>query len=450
MADSPRHLRFGLLLEGAGRTWTDWRHPDAQPGASTDIRFYTQRARLCEAGLLDFIFIADSLSIHARSSPHYLNRFEPLTILSALAAVTQRIGLVATATTTYTEPFNLARQLASLDHISGGRAGWNVVTSWLEGTADNFGRDEHLAHDQRYRVAAEHVAVVQGLWDSWEDDALLHDKASGRFFDPDKLHALNHVGEHFRVKGPLNIARSRQGQPPIFQAGVSEAGRSFAARTADAIFAGQGEFEELRAFRSDLRQRAQAAGRDGSRLSVLPGATTIVGGTEAEARALYRERAELTSTDAALAMLGRPFNDFDFRAYPLDGPFPQEAVAAGANSQQGSVLKIAETARREGLTLRQVAQRFATPTTPFAGTPEQVADGLQQWFEGGAADGFILQEWLPGQLQRFIESVLPILRRRGLFRDAYDTDTLRGHLGLDKPANRYTVQRLSPVKELHP
>ena len=290
-------------------------------------------------------------------------------------------------------------------------------------------------------MAAEHVAVVQGLWDSWEDDALLHDKASGRFFDPDKLHALHHAGEFFRVKGPLNIARSRQGQPPIFQAGVSEAGRGFAARTADAIFAGQGSFEELQAYRDDLRRRAAEAGRDASRLSVLPLASPIVGATEAEALALYQERAELTSIDAALAMLGRPFNDHDFRQYPLDAPFPLEAAQAGANSQQGSVLKIVETARREGLTLRQVAQRFATPSSPFQGTPEQVADQIQAWFEGGAADGFILSEWLPGQLQRFIEEVLPLLRRRGLAREDYDTDTLRGHLGLEKPVNRHTARR---------
>jgi FMN-dependent oxidoreductase (nitrilotriacetate monooxygenase family) len=445
MTRSPRRLRLGLLLEGAGRTWTDWRHPAAQPGASTDFDYYRRRAQLCEAGKLDFIFIADSLSIHERSSPHYLNRFEPLTILSALAAVTQHIGLVATVTATYTEPFNLARQLASLDHISGGRAGWNVVTSWLEGTADNFGRDAHLAHAERYRLAAEHVAVVQGLWDSWEDDALLHDKPSGRFFDPAKLHALNHVGEFFKVKGPLNIARSRQGQPAIFQAGVSEAGRDFAARTADAIFAGQGSFEELQAYRDDLRRRAAEAGRDASRLSVLPLASPIVGSTVAEAQALYQERAELTSIGAALAMLGRPFNDHDFRQYPLDEPFPLHAAEAGANSQQGSVLKIVEAARREGLSLRQVAQRFATPNSPFQGTPEQVADQIQSWFEGGAADGFILSEWLPGQLQRFVEEVLPLLRRRGLAREDYDTDTLRGHLGLDKPVNRHTAKRQADV-----
>ena len=225
-----RQMKLGHMIEGAGRTWTDWRHPAATPGASTDFAYYRNSARLAEQGKFDFLFIADSLSINEKSSPHYLNRFEPITILSALAAVTDHIGLVATLTVTYSEPFNVARQFASLDHISGGRAGWNVVTSWLEGSAANFGKEEHPAHDVRYKLAAEYLDVVQGLWDSWEDDALVHDKASGVFFNPEKLNTLGHKGEFLSVKGPLNIARSPQGQPVIFQAGASEDGRNFAAR----------------------------------------------------------------------------------------------------------------------------------------------------------------------------------------------------------------------------
>src|SRR3954468_17059848 len=248
-----RQLKLGFILHGVGPGWGDWRHPDADPTASTSFSFYKRQAQLAERGKFDFLFVADSLFVTAKSSPHYLNRFEPLTILSGLAAVTEHIGLVGTLTVSYSEPFNVARQFASLDHISGGRAGWNVVTSWLEGSAENFGKAEHLAHDVRYRLAAEYLDVVQGLWDSWEDDALVHDKASGVFFDPDKLNALGHKGEFLSVKGPLNIARSAQGQPVIFQSGASEDGRNLAAKRADAIFVGHGDIGEARTYYADVK-----------------------------------------------------------------------------------------------------------------------------------------------------------------------------------------------------
>ena len=231
-----RQLKFGFVLHGVGAGWGDWRHESAVTDASVNFGFYREQAQLAEQARFEFLFVADSVHITERSSPHYLNRFEPLTILSALAAVTSKIGLVGTVTASYSEPFTVARQFASLDHISGGRAGWNVVTSWLDGSARNYGRAEHYAHGDRYRLAAEHLGVVQGLWDSWEDDALVRDKATGRFFDPEKLHRLDHKGEFFSVEGPLNISRSRQGQPVIFQAGASEDGKNFAARSADAIF----------------------------------------------------------------------------------------------------------------------------------------------------------------------------------------------------------------------
>jgi FMN-dependent oxidoreductase (nitrilotriacetate monooxygenase family) len=249
---SKRQLRLGFILHGVGPGWDDWRHPDAQVDASTNFAFYKRQAQVAERGKLDYLFVADSVSINARSSPHYLNRFEPLTILSAIAAVTEHIGLVGTATVSYTEPYNLARQFASLDHISNGRAGWNVVTSWLEGSAANYGKNEHLAHDTRYRLAEEYLDVVKGLWDSWEDDALVRDKASGQFLDPDKLHELNHKGEFLQVKGPLNISRGPQGQPVIFQAGSSEDGRAFAARHAEAIFTHQDDLADAQAFYADM------------------------------------------------------------------------------------------------------------------------------------------------------------------------------------------------------
>ena len=437
-----RELKLGHMIEGAGRTWTDWRHPDAQPSASTDFKFYKQRAQLAEQGKFDFLFIADSLSINEKSSPHYLNRFEPLTILSALAAVTDHIGLVATLTVSYSEPFNIARQLASLDHISGGRAGWNVVTSWLEGSAANFGKSEHLAHDVRYRLAAEYLDVVQGLWDSWEDDALVHDKASGVFFNPDKLNTLGHQGEFLSVKGPLNIARSPQGQPVIFQAGSSEDGRNFAAKRSDAIFVGTSGIEDARRYYADVKARAAGFGRDPDDLFILPAMAPIIGATEAEAEARWREQAELVSIEAALAMLGRGFNDHDFTVYDLDAPFP-DVFQRGINSSQSATLKIAEAVRSEGLTLRQVAQRFASPRGDIIGTPEQVADQFELWLTTNASDGFVIGESLPGQLKLFVEGVIPILQARGLFRTDYDGSTFRQNLGIGVPPNRYTVGKAS-------
>jgi FMN-dependent oxidoreductase (nitrilotriacetate monooxygenase family) len=432
-----RQLKLGHMIEGAGRTWTDWRHPDAEPGASTSFPYYKKRAELAEAAKFDFIFIADSLFITETSSPHYLNRFEPITLLSALAAATSHIGLVATVTASYTEPFNLARQFASLDHLSGGRAGWNVVTSWLDGTAANFSKKEHLDHAERYRRADEFVEVVRGLWDSWEDDALVHDKASGVFFDRAKLHPLNHEGAHFSVRGPLNIARSPQGQPVIFQAGTSDDGRNFAAKYADAIFVGHDTIEEARAYYRDLKSRATGLGRDTEALFVLPAIAPVVGGTEAEAEALWRERASLVSIEAALRMLGRGFNDYDFTKHDLDAPFP--SVGPGAlNSSQGAVLKITRAARDEGLTLREVALRFATPRGNFVGTPEQVADKFEKWLTTGASDGFVIGESLPGQFARLAESVIPILQKRGSFRRECEGSTFRQSLGIRVPENRYT------------
>jgi FMN-dependent oxidoreductase (nitrilotriacetate monooxygenase family) len=434
---SGRQLKLGFILHGVGPGWGDWRHPDAHPGASTDFQFYKRQAQVAEAGKFDFLFVADSVYITEKSSPHYLNRFEPLTILSALAGATSNIGLVATLTVSYSEPFNVARQFASLDHISGGRAGWNVVTSWLEGSAANYGRDKHYAHDVRYRLAGEHLDVVQGLWDSWEDDALTFDKKSGQFFDPAKLHALNHKGEFFSVKGPLNISRSPQGQPVIFQAGASEDGKAFAAKRADAIFVSHEEIDAAKAYYKDIKARAAAFGRDPDQLHVLPAARPVVGRTAEEAEALYKDLTELVSLDNALSMLARPFNEYDFGQHDPDGPFPQEAAEFGANSNLSAVGRIVAAVKAENLTLRETALRFATPRGHFVGAPEQVADSLQEWFEARAADGFVLFESLPGQLEAFVELVVPILQARGLFRTAYEGTTFRENLELDVPVNRH-------------
>ena len=443
-----RQLKLGAMIHGVGHGWGEWRHPKALPNASTSLAFYQQQARLAEDAKLDFAFIADSLHIHEKSSPHYLNRFEPLTILSALAATTRHIGLVATVTVSYTEPFQVARQFASLDLLSGGRAGWNVVTSWLSGTADNFGKPEHPAHATRYRIAREHVNVVKGLWDSWEDDAFTYDKQTGEFFDPAKLHTLGHKGEFFSVKGPLNIARSPQGQPPIFQAGTSEDGRDFAASNADAIFVHGENFEQASAYYQDLKRRAAEAGRDPLKLAILPGIRPIVGRDEAEVEDRYQQAVDLVSIEDAIVALGRSFDDHDFSQYPLDAPFP-DVGHLGANSHKGTSERIVDLARDNGWSLREVALYFSRPKRDFVGTAEQVADQVEHWFKAGAADGFIVTSLLPDGLQYFTELVVPVLVQRGLFRDAYTGSTLREHLGLAAPANRYAapVAVKAPVEE---
>lgn len=437
---SKRQLKLGTILHGVGYGWGEWLHPDALGDASVNFAYYKQQAQLAEKAKFDFAFVADSLHIQAKSSPHYLNRFEPLTVLSALAAVTEHIGLVATITVSYTEPFQVARQVASLDHISGGRAGWNVVTSWLSGTADNFGKTAHPPHAERYRIAREHVDVVQGLWDSWEDDAFVRDKHSGQFFDPQKLHTLDHQGEFFKVKGPLNIARSRQGQPLIFQAGTSDAGRNFAARTADAIFAGPDGIDDARAYYRDLKTRAEAFGRNPDLLFILPGIRPIVGRDREEAEQRYQQAAALVSIDDAIVALGRPFNDYDFSDHDLDAPFP-DLGELGSDSHQSTSNHLKQLAREQNLTLRQLALHFSAPPRDFFGTAQEVANAIEQWFDSEAADGFIINPLLPNGLQHFTELVVPLLQQRGLLRTEYAGQTLRDNFGLAVAQNRYTARR---------
>jgi len=435
-----RKLHLGTTIHGAGATKYGWRQPDVAPDASISLAHYVSVAQKSEAAKLDFVFIVDSPYITPDSAPHFLNRFEPLTVLSALATTTSHIGLVATATSSYTEPFTLARQFASLDLLSGGRAGWNVVTTGLEGAALNYGRDKHFDHALRYRRAAEHIEVVQGLWDSWEDDAFVYDKTNGVFFDKSKLHTLNHKGEFFAVKGPLNIRRSAQGQPVIFQAGGSDAGRDLAARTANAIFAGLETFEETQEFYADIKRRAAAFGRGGNEPLVLPGIAPIIGSTDAEAERIYRDLAGLVTLEDALVQLSRPFAYYDFTQHDLDAPFP-ELGDIGANAYRSHSERIKQTARKERLTLRETALRFATPRGSFVGSPEKIADIAQHWFEHGAADGFILGVGIAESLDAFLEHVVPILQKRGLLRAEYAGSTLRGHLGIPFAENRYQAAR---------
>ncbi|ENO89441.1 LLM class flavin-dependent oxidoreductase [Thauera linaloolentis] len=437
---TPKQIKLGFVLFGAGPGYDDWRHPDAVVDASTNIEHYRRQARVAEAGKFDFLFVADSVFITERSSPHYLNRFEPLTILSALAGATSRIGLVGTLTSSYTEPYNVARQFASLDLISGGRAGWNVVTSWLSGTAANFGKAEHPQHETRYRLAAEHLHVVQGLWDSYEDDAFPRDKQRGVFLDPGKQHQLNHKGEFFSVRGPLNISRSPQGQPVIFQAGASEEGRNFAARHAEALFVEAGTLEATIAYAEDIRRRATAFGRAPDSYGLFPGLRTVVAPTEEEARRKYKEAQSLVRIEEALKQLGVPFDGYDFSQHPLDEAFPELPASAYASNRSVSE-RIAGFARDNKLTLRETALRSASPREEFVGSPVQVADAIQRWFESGAIAGFNYVESLPRQLDAFVELVIPILQERGLYKRDYTATTLRGHLDFAVPENRYTLAR---------
>jgi FMN-dependent oxidoreductase (nitrilotriacetate monooxygenase family) len=432
-----RQLKLGAMLHGVGSSTDAWRHPDAIADASVNFELYKRWVQKAEAGKLDLVFIADGLYINEKSIPHFLNRFEPITILSALAGVSKRIGLVGTLSTSYSEPFTVARQFGSLDVISGGRAGWNIVTSPLEGSALNYGKKEHPDHDLRYRIATEFLEVTRGLWDSWEDDAFVRDKASGVFFDPSKMHALNHQGEFFSVKGPLNIARSRQGHPVIFQAGSLEVGKNYAAKEADAVFTGHEKLEDAILFYQDVKSRAASFGRNPDHVLIFPGISPIIGSTEEEAERKYQEVASLVSVENALLYLGRYFEHHDFSVYELDAPFP-ELGDLGKNSFRSTTDRIKQNAKEKGLTLRQVALQVATPRSNFIGTPVQVADKIQQWFEAGGADGFMIGSSVPNALEQFIDQVVPILQERGLFRQEYESETLRGNLGLPIPKNRYS------------
>lgn len=435
-----RQLRLGVILHGASGNMSAWRHKNVAADASINFNHVLETVKKAEQGKFDFAFVADGLYINEKSIPHFLNRFEPLTLLSALASVTKHIGLVGTVSTSYSEPFTVARQFASLDHLSGGRAGWNVVTSPLEGSAKNFSREQHPEHPLRYRIADEYLQVVKGLWDSWEDDAFIRNKESGQFFDPAKLHTLNHKGEFFSVQGPLNVGRTPQGRPIIFQAGASADGQKLAASHADAIFTHQHTLAESQQYYRDVKRQTAERGRSPDQLHIFQGVSVIVGDSAEDVERQYQEVAQLVTIKDALNYLGRYFEHHDFSQYPLDAPFP-DIGDLGQNSFRSTTDEIKRKAKERGLTLRQSALEAATPRPIFSGTPEQVADGLQLWFEQHAADGFIIQPGTPNTLARFVDQVVPLLQQRGLFRQEYPGDTLRESFALDYPVNPFTVQR---------
>jgi FMN-dependent oxidoreductase (nitrilotriacetate monooxygenase family) len=435
--NNDRKMRLGVFLAGTGSNMASWRHPEAIADGAINLEYYRELTRKAEAAKLDFVFFGDGLYISEKSHPNFLNRFEPLTLLATLAAHTNRIGLAATLSTTYSDPYTVARQFASIDHISGGRAGWNIVTSPLEGSALNYSRPEHPQHDLRYRIADEFVEVAKGLWDSWEEEAFVRNKETGQFIDASKMHRLGYEGEFFSVQGPLNISRSRQGRPVLIQAGSSEAGKDFASRHADVIFTGQPSLEAARQFYNDVKGRAERHGRNPDEVLILPGCAPVVGSTEAEAEGKYLEIASLVDIQDALNYLGRYFNDMDFSKYELDEPFPELGDFA-RNGWESATDRLKQVAREECLTLRQMALRTTTHRGVFTGTPSQVADTMQEWFEAGAVDGFMMNaDVLPLGLNDFVDTVLPVLKDRGLFRTEYEYETLHENLGLPIPASRY-------------
>ncbi|WER48362.1 LLM class flavin-dependent oxidoreductase [Cupriavidus sp. WKF15] len=435
-------MSLGAFLYPSGHHIAAWRHPEAKADAGIDFQHYVALAQAAEAAKFDLIFLADGVGTRgdnveflSRTAHSYQAQFEPITLLSALAAVTGRIGLVGTASTSFNEPYHVARKFASLDHISGGRAGWNLVTSSNEHEARNFNRDEHFAHADRYRRAEEFADVVTGLWDSWEDDAFLRDKASGRYFDPAKRHVLRHKGEHFSVQGPLNVSRPPQGHPVVVQAGSSEAGKELAARSGEAVFTAQQTLEEAVAFYADLKGRLPRYGRSPDDLRILPGVFPVVGHSESEAKEKFEQLQSLIDPVVGLALVAGLTGGFDLSGYPPDGPIPELAPTNASKSRQRLVLDLA---RRENLTIRQLYQRVAGARGHWqlVGTPAQIVDQLEERFLNYGADGFnVMSPVLPGGLTDFIALVLPELRRRGLFRTEYAGATLREHLGLARPAH---------------
>ena len=445
MANS-RQLKLGAVLVGVGNDQFGWRDPAVPGNASIDINWFIENARLAEQSKFDFVFMVDSPFITPDTSPHFLNRLEPLTLLSALAVTTSKIGLIATLTSSYWEPYNVARLFASLDNISNGRAGWNVVTTGLEGASRNYGREEHFDHAVRYRRAHEFVEVVRGLWDSYEDDAFPRNKETGIFLDKPKQHALNHKGEFFSVAGPLALSRSKQGHPVIFQAGISNDGRDLGAHIADGLFAGVDNFDDAQEYYSDVKARAAALGRNPDHITVTPGFNPIIADTDQEARAFVQNRSQKLDIDKLLVELGRPFGYHDFRQYPLDGPFP-DVSHLSLNAYKGHAERILKRVREKNLTLRQAALSVAERSQTFVGSPKTVADEIERWFVGRAADGFNLHISRPGEFKKFREQVVPILQQRGLFKTEYFADTLRGHLGLPVPENRWTLAQKTQAAE---
>ncbi|HZT87667.1 MAG TPA: LLM class flavin-dependent oxidoreductase [Stellaceae bacterium] len=440
-----RQLHLNLFFHSRGHHEASWRHPNTSPLALTDIRYYQDLARRAEAAKFDSIFLADQLAIPDDVAQAARIWLEPITVLAALAVSTERVGLIATASTTYTEPFNLARQFASIDHISNGRAAWNIVTSWLATAARNFGGSGQVSHHDRYARGEEFMTVVKALWDSWADDAVLDDRAGGRYARPDRIRPIDHRGDFYRVAGPLNMPRCPQGRPVLVQAGSSDTGRRFAARHADAVFTAHMAKATAQEFYADLKRLAAAEGRDPAQVLILPGLSPMIAGTETEAQRLVREVNDLTDPEVGRKRLSGRFGGHDFSHLPLDRPlspedFPDPGTVEAARSRTEVIINLV---RRDKPTLRQLLGYLAGARGHYvtAGTPEQIADLMEDWFRDGAADGFnVMPPLLPQQFDAFAAEVVPILRRRGLFRSEYSGATLREHYGLDWPKSAFSAE----------
>ncbi len=436
-----RQLRLGAFMRPVSIHTAAWRYPGAMPDANFNFAHLKRFIQTLERGRFDMFFMADHLAVlnmpmAALKRSATVASFDPLTLLPALAAVTERIGLVATASTTYNEPYHVARKFASLDHISGGRAGWNLVTSTNPGEALNFGREEHLEHGKRYARAREFFDVVTGLWDSWADDAFTRDVDTGVYFDPATMHVLDHKGPHFTVRGPLNVGRPIQGWPVIVQAGASDAGRQIAAETAEVIFAGQRELDGARELYADVKGRMQRIGRNPDHLKVLPGAFVVVGNTDADAHEKKALLDSLVHPDSGIATLSVLLGT-DASGFELDRPLPE---IPESNASKSGLERVVNMARRDNLTVRQLAQRVGGSfgTLEMIGTPSTIADQMAHWLQSNACDGFnVMFPYLPGGLDDFVDHVVPELQRRGLFRQQYEGTTLRENLGLPRPANRF-------------
>lgn len=438
-----RQMHLGSLSHGVGGHVAGWR----MPGAESHKERFEPIARAvlaAERGKFDFVFFADAVNTGADAAPAFVVRFEPLTLLGALSVVTDRIGLVATVSTTYSEPYNVARAFASLDHLSQGRIGWNVVTGSSPDAAANFSRDKHPPHAKRYAMAEEYIKVTKALWDSWEDNAVVADRQTGLFIDTGKMHVADHAGEYFKVKGPLNASRPPQGYPVIFQAGASDRGLELAGATAEVVFATQSFQEEAIAFSQKLRDCVEAAGRPRDSVKVMLGVSTIVADTEQEAQDIVSRLGAMVEPVAAMRVLSDRVG-IDLNQYDLDGPLPE---LPPSTMMQGHARVLQSVARRRNLTIRQLRDYAAVSSghRVLMGTPTQVADDLESWFKSGACDGFaIMTPYSPQPFETFVDRVVPILMERGLFRKEYEGKTLRDHLGLARPAHPATRRTASSV-----
>jgi FMN-dependent oxidoreductase (nitrilotriacetate monooxygenase family) len=439
-------MKLGLFIEGGGHHMAAWRHPDVASNGRIRIESFMDAAQTAERAKFDMVFTADTNASFGADDVVYwthssaASRLEPMTMLGAVSAVTKNIGLVATMSTTYAEPFSVARFFASLDLISHGRAGWNLVTSLTDAEAKNFGKETHAAHADRYARAREFAEVVMGLWDTWEDDAMVYDKAAGVYLNPEKLHFLNHKGPNFSVRGPLMVQRSPQGRPVIVQAGGSDDGRQLAAETAEVIFTVQQDIRASREFCVDVKDRAVKLGRTPDSIKVLPGVMPVVGKTRAEANAKYEELQDLILPEIGVRQLSSYFG-MDLTKFPIDGPVPEPKET---NAEQARVKMIGEMAKRENLTIRQLYKRIIGQRAHrvLKGTATDIADALEEWFKAGACDGYnVLPPTVPRDLRDFCEEVIPELQHRNLFRKEYEGKTLRENLGLPYPVNRYTSAR---------